>query len=101
MTRDCSPIPEAIIIGNMETPPSQDHATLINTLKELQDNEFKPAMEEQFAVLQNMINLRMENIMYQTMQILARIQTEVMYRIADKLKLDNARLQRQVEDLKR
>lgn len=95
------PYPRGHYYQRHRNPPCLDYATLFKTLKDLVDNEIKPAIEGQFTALQNMFIQRMKNIIHQRMQVLSYTQAEMMHQVVDQIIQDQARLRRQVTDLSR
>lgn len=73
MTRITSTTPEAIAIDDVEKSLGLDHASLFKTLKDLQDDEIKPAIKLQFTVLYSLLTQKIENIIDQRMQIVSNI----------------------------
>lgn len=101
MIKNVSRTPENIIIDNKETPPSLYHATLFMTLKDLQEDRIKPAMQALFTTLQNIFTQQIENQINKKIKTLANVMTENMNRTIGHIRENNARLRTQVVDLSR
>lgn len=74
-----------ITTDDTENVPSLDYATLFKILKNLLDDGIQPAMKAHFAAMLKMFTQRMEDILDQTMQVLANIQRELMHLIIDQI----------------